>query len=129
MALLVAGFVAYGVREPGLRRQATEEQTASYTEIGRELFANSCASCHGKNGDGGSGPVLNAKEFLAGATDDQIRLLISGGVSGSDMSAWGIEFGSTMTDEQVRQIVTYLRSLEPDAPSVPDWRNGRTAAS
>ena len=40
------------------------------------------------------------------------------------MSAWSLEFGGTLTDEQIRQITTYLRSLEPDAPSVPDWRQG-----
>ena len=26
--------------------------------------------------------------------------------------------------EQIRQLATYLRSLEAAAPSVPDWRNG-----
>ena len=33
-----------------------------------------------------------------------------------------------MPDEQVRQIVTYLRSLEPTAPSNPDCRQGKSAS-
>ena len=28
------------------------------------------------------------------------------------MSAWGLDYGGTLTDEQVQQIMTYLRSLE-----------------
>ena len=43
------------------------------------------------------------------------------------MPAWSLDFGGTLTDEQVQQVVTYLRSLAPHAPSVPDWRNSGTA--
>jgi hypothetical protein len=31
--------------------------------------------------------------------------------------------------EQIRQLVTYLRSLEAKAPSVPDWRTEAKAAA
>ena len=125
MVLLIAGFVTYKVREPTLRADAAAEQQSTYTDIGSELFQTSCASCHGKGGAGGSAPVLNAKEFLKSTTDGQIDAIIAGGVSGSDMSAWSLAYGGTLTDEQVRQITTYLRSQEADAPSVPSWRNGK----
>ncbi len=124
MVVLVAGFFAYRVREPSLRKDAERAQTISYTKVGKKLFADSCAQCHGKNGVGGDSPTLNAKEFLKSTTDEQMRLLIAGGVSGSDMPAWGQDYGGTLTDEQVRQLVTYLRSLEATAPKVPDWRRG-----
>ena len=88
MVLLIAGFIAYRVREPTLRKDASAAQEASYREIGTELFATNCSSCHGKDATGGSAPVLNAKEFLKGTTDDQIRALIAGGISGTDMPAW-----------------------------------------
>lgn len=129
MLVLVAGFIAYRVREPDLRKEAERAQTISYRNIGQKLYVASCAQCHGKEGVGGSGPTLNAKQFLKGASDEQIRLLIAGGVSGSDMPAWSQDHGGTLTDEQVRQLVTYLRSLEPTAPSVPDWRQGKSAAT
>ncbi len=125
MLVLIIGFVAYRVREPTLRADAAAEQQTSYTEIGTQLFATNCSSCHGKGAVGGSAPTLNAKEFLKGTTDAQIRSLIAGGVSGTDMPAWSLEFGGTLTDEQVLQITTYLRSLEPNAPSVPDFRKGK----
>ena len=126
MVVLVAGFIGYRVREPGLRHDALRSQTASYRKVGRKLFVANCAECHGKQAEGGSGPTLAAKEFLKTTTDAQMQVLVAGGVSGSDMPAWSLDFGGTMTDEQVREIVTYLRSLEPNAPSVPDWRNGKS---
>ncbi|MFI5042135.1 MAG: c-type cytochrome, partial [Acidimicrobiales bacterium] len=108
------------------RADAAASQQNSYREIGTQLFANNCSSCHGKNGTGGSAPVLNSKEFLKSTTDAQIQTLISGGISGTEMPAWSLQYGGTLTDEQVRQITTYLRSLEPTAPSVPNWRQGKS---
>ena len=128
MVLLIGGFFAYRIREPGLRSDAAKAQETSYRAIGTDLFATNCSSCHGKGANGGSAPVLNAKEFLKATSDDQIRNLVAGGVSGTDMPAWGLEFGGTLTDEQIRQITTYLRSLEPNAPSVPNFRAGHSAA-
>ena len=126
MALLIAGFVTYKVREPTLRSDAAAEQQSTYTAIGSDLFETNCASCHGKGAVGGTAPVLDAKEFLKATSDGQIQNIIAGGVSGSDMPAWSLAYGGTLTDEQVRQLTTYLRSLEPDAPSVPAWRKGKS---
>lgn len=125
MVVLIAGFFVYRAREPSLRKDAAAAQQVSYRSIGASLFATNCASCHGKGANGGSAPVLNAKEFLKSTTDSQVQNLIAGGVPGTEMPAWALEFGGTLTDEQVRQVATYLRSLEPAAPSVPDWRRSR----
>jgi mono/diheme cytochrome c family protein len=129
MVVLVGGFVAYRVREPSLRRDATRAQQRSYTAIGRQIFASDCATCHGSNATGGGdAPTLNSKEFLKTTSDDQIAALVSGGVSGTAMPAWSLDYGGTLTDEQVQQVVTYLRALESRAPSIPTWRNGTRAA-
>jgi mono/diheme cytochrome c family protein len=128
MVLLLAGFIAYRVREPGLRRSAARAQTTSYKAIGSQIFSANCAQCHGKDASGGgSAPTLNSSEFLKSTSDAQIFALVAGGVSGTEMPAWSLDYGGTFTDEQVRQVVTYLRSLEPGAPSVPGWRQGSKA--
>jgi mono/diheme cytochrome c family protein len=125
MLVLLGGFAAYRIREPHLRKDAQRAQTASYTAIGSQLFATSCAQCHGKDATGGSAPTLNSQEFLKSTTDGQIHALVAGGVSGSQMPAWSLDYGGTLTDEQVTQLVTYLRSLEATAPHVPNWRQGK----
>jgi mono/diheme cytochrome c family protein len=128
MLVLIVGFPLYRLREPHLRSQAKTEQTTTYTRIGNDLFKQSCASCHGAGAaGGGSAPTLASKQFLTATSDAQAALIIMGGVPGSSMSAWSLDFGGPLTDEQVRQLVTYLRSLEPSAPSIPDWRTGARA--
>lgn len=129
MVVLVAGFAIYRIREPSLRSDATRAQSVSYREIGTQLFATNCTSCHGKNATGGSAPVLNSQEFLKSTSDTQIANLIAGGVPGTEMPAWSLAFSGTLTDEQIRQITVYLRSLEPTAPSVPTWRQGNQGAT
>jgi mono/diheme cytochrome c family protein len=129
MVLLLVGFVAYRVREPSLRKAATRAQTTSYTGIGHQLFNADCAQCHGDDATGGgSAPTLKSSQFLKNTSDDQIFALVSGGVSGTEMPSWSLDYGGTFTNEQVRQVITYLRSLEPHAPTVPGWRQGAKAA-
>jgi mono/diheme cytochrome c family protein len=129
MAALIAGFVVYQARESSLRADAARSQLADYKKIGRSLFDASCAQCHGDNASGGaSAPTLNSKQFLATTSDAETHALIAGGISGTEMPTWSLDFGGTFTDEQVSQIVTYLRSLAPHAPSVPDWRQSGKAA-
>jgi len=127
MFILVIAFPLYNLREPSLRADAKSAQDAEYLVSGSNLFSANCASCHGKQGTGGSAPTLNSKEFLSSTTDEQIALLVSGGVSGSSMPAWSQDYGGVLTSEQIHQLVTYLRSLEAKAPSVPDWRTGAKA--
>jgi mono/diheme cytochrome c family protein len=125
MAVLIVGFATYRVREPGLRKDAKASQQASYESIGSQLFETNCSGCHGKGAVGGSAPVLNAQEFLKNTTDVQISNLVASGVPGTEMPAWSLALSGTLTDEQIHQIATYLRSLEASAPSVPAWRQGK----
>lgn len=125
MAVLVAAFPLYRLREPDLRRAAARDQQVSYTRIGGDLFERNCSECHGQGAVGDEAPTLRAKEFLSVTTDPQIHMIIAAGVPGTDMDPWNIDLGGPLTDQQIDQIVTYLRSLEAKAPSVPNWRDGR----
>ena len=127
MFVLVVAFPLYRLREPSLRADAKTEQDALYQQTGADLFGKNCASCHGESATGGTAPTLNSSQFLGTTADGQIVLLISGGVSGSSMSPWSQDFGGSLTAEQIRELVTYIRRLEPNAPSVPDWRTGSKA--
>jgi len=128
MFVLVIAFPLYHLREPSLRADAKASQNEQYLVSGADLFEKNCSSCHGKQATGGgSGPTLNSEQFLTTTSDQQIELLITGGVSGSSMVAWSQDYGGSLTAEQIRMIGTYLRSLEAKAPSIPDWRNGAKA--
>ncbi len=130
MAVLALSFPAYRWREPHLRAAALREQHLEYARLGAELFGRHCVACHGVDGTGnGVAPTLYASEFLASATDPQLTWLISGGVPGTVMNGWSLDQGGPFTDQQVLQVVTYLRTWEATAPSVPAWRTGAHAPS
>ena len=125
MVIMVLAFPIYRVIEPDRRADAAESRQTELAAQGHELFELTCAACHGSEGTGGAtAPTLNAKEFLQFVVDEQIESLIATGVPGSQMSAYSLDFGGPFTQEQIVSLATYLRSLEADAPSVPDWRDG-----
>lgn len=120
MALI---FPLYRWFEPGGREANREAHLDSLAEKGQDLWGFNCASCHGLNGEGGVGPALNSTQFLQAATDDQIELLVSVGVPGSQMGAYSQDFAGPLTGEQIRALVVYMRAWEEDAPDRPDWRD------
>jgi cytochrome c oxidase subunit 2 len=76
------------------------------TTPGAQIYASTCASCHGADGGGGTGPQLAggaaAKRFPD--IDDQITFVTQG--SGA-MPA----FGGQLSPAQIRDVVEYTRTL------------------
>jgi mono/diheme cytochrome c family protein len=72
---------------------------------GRELYEQSCASCHGGLGGGGVGPALDAGSAAESLTDEQIAGVIRVGPG----SMPGFDH---LTDEQIDSLVEYIRRLQ-----------------
>lgn len=81
---------------------------------GAEIYQTYCASCHGETGlgDGVAGaslvpPPKNLLELQSMVGDDYLFWRTSEGKRGTAMVAWkGI-----LTDEQIWQVVSFIRSL------------------
>ncbi len=84
-------------------------------KMGRRLFANNCAVCHGATGEGSYGfPNLTDEEWLWGASDEAItNTLLHGRVAG--MPAWGQLIGDRGVVE-VSEYVMQLAGREVDEP-------------
>ena len=95
------------------------EKTADNIESGRLLFQldaqPTCTMCHGRMGDGtgmmGGGMVPPPRNFACGETmneisDGQLFWIIKNGSPGTGMPAF-----SGLNDEQVWQLIHFLRSL------------------
>lgn len=123
MLLFAAVFPLYRLYEPSGRDDAREVHTSSLVEQGNHLWGQNCAGCHGQSGEGGIAPALNSQQFLQAASDDQIRGLVAVGVPGTQMNAYSLDFGGSLTSEQIGAITTFIRSWEGDAPDVPEWRD------
>lgn len=91
---------------------------------GAKLYAQHCASCHGKSGEGGHGtgvtfsrprelpimaPALNNPGFLVSASDDLIKTVLVRGRRGTPMRSF-LEQG--LTERDVDDVVAHVRSFQ-----------------
>jgi len=96
---------------PDVPIPSTEESIA----LGSQLYSANCSRCHGLDGQGTPrAPSLNVKSFLVDTTDQAIQQIITLGVPGTAMPAWG----DRMTDAEIQAIVGFLRQWEATAPEV-----------
>lgn len=88
--------------------------------LGERVYNSTCIVCHGAEGSGGTGPVLNSQQVLTNKTDEQIyQTVVNGGQKrNSSMPA----FGDRLTSVEIEAVVSLLRSWEPTAPWVENPR-------
>lgn len=104
VVVVVAAMIAPALAEQAATKP-TKEQAAKSPLDGEALFASTCGFCHSKGGlEAGKGPKLAGSE----RSDEYIVDRIKHGKRGL-MPA----FGGAFTDEQIQQILVYIRSLEP----------------
>lgn len=73
-------------------------------KIGRRLFGNNCAACHGSDGGGSYGfPNLTDNDWLYGGTPEAIEASITHGRRGA-MPGWSTVIG----EDGVNQVTEYL---------------------
>jgi putative heme-binding domain-containing protein len=87
------------------RSALAQHETAADLLDGERAFRNSCANCHGPDGDVIAGIDLGRGRFRRPMTDEDLARIIRSGIPNTPMPA------SPMTVEQAQQIVAYLRSL------------------
>src|SRR6266850_2256461 len=87
---------------------------AKVAKLGEYQFRSNCAFCHGLGARGGGrGPDLTRANKRHGTSDAEIFHNIHDGIPGTAMPAatnGGIGVG--MSDEEIWQVVTYIRSVE-----------------
>lgn len=82
---------------------------------GRERYDNTCALCHGANGEGykaDNATALASQTFLATASDSYLKTTIKRGRPGTTMSAWDTIHGGPYDDAAIDTIVAYIRSWQ-----------------
>jgi cbb3-type cytochrome c oxidase subunit III len=86
-------------------------QAGPAPDAGGDLFKQKCAMCHGADGKGY--PALKTPDFTdpkvqASLKDEEITTIIKNGKPGTAMPA----FKDSLSDDQIKSLVTYLRSLK-----------------
>lgn len=123
--LLLAGVAFAGLLTLTARAGADDKNPFAGDEkvakLGEYQFRINCAFCHGLNARGGGrGPDLTKATKKHGNSDGDLFRTISQGVPGTAMPA-GVNggIGVGMTDEEIWQVITYIRSVQVKAPAVP----------
>jgi cytochrome c oxidase cbb3-type subunit 3 len=121
-ALVFAGFLLFAV----LAAFAADDKNPyagdpKAAKAGESEFRINCALCHGLGARGGGrGPDLTRAQKKHAHSDAEMFQVISNGIPGTVMPANGTNGqGVGMTDEEIWQIITYIRSVEVKAPAQP----------
>jgi cbb3-type cytochrome c oxidase subunit III len=106
--------------------------TAESLALGSALYASSCTTCHGPEGQGTPrAPALNVKSVLTATTDAALQQIITMGVPGTAMPAWG----DRLSETEIQALVGFIRAWEPTAPDVatpitgPFWRQSGSTST
>jgi len=84
--------------------------------LGEELYGQSCASCHGQEGEGASGPQLRNPTFLRTASDGFLSATIALGREGTAMlpMVHGFQGVGQLDPNTVQDIIAYMRLWEKE---------------
>jgi putative heme-binding domain-containing protein len=82
-----------------------QHDTAADIEDGGRVFQNSCANCHGPDGDEIAGIDLGRGQFRRASSDEDLIRIIRNGIPGTPMPA------NNFSEEQAARVVAYLRSV------------------
>jgi len=116
--LIVAGFSFYWYGESARLALASDDFAKERVQRGRRVYTEQCISCHGSEGEGGVGTALNDKILLRNTLDDILFSVTRSGVPSTQMPAWSVDFGGPLTDEDIKDVVAFIRAWEPTAPEI-----------
>jgi mono/diheme cytochrome c family protein len=117
----IADVIAY-IRHLSTSADRRIVQTgAGDASVGGQFYAGNCASCHGVDGEGASGPQLNNPQFLNAASDGFLAATIALGRTDTPMRAMlhGSEGLGQIPPKNVMDVVAYMRLWEGDADRKP----------
>jgi len=102
---LAAGCNAPGVPKPGSEVLRPQDQLSFHV-----LYTRNCSGCHGANGQNGPAMDLANPVYQASVEDASLKRWIGSGMPGTEMPAFAIPAGGTLTDEQIDVIVRGMRA-------------------
>jgi putative heme-binding domain-containing protein len=88
--------------------------SAADLEFGRAIYNGRCGHCHGLNGEGGRGAVLNAGRFRHGGSDRELFQVIRNGVPNTEMPG-----AANLPAMEIWRMVAYVQQLGRQGASDP----------
>jgi len=100
-----------------MANKVNEENVTALTDPaeiaeGKNIFLTNCATCHGKEGQGGAGPNLTDDYWLHGGGIKNVFKTIKYGVPQKGMIAWETQ----LSPKQIQQVASYILTLRGTNP-------------
>jgi len=136
VTLFVIVYAFYDQGLPGVTGSsrldaAKREQYLESVKRGYNLYEANCARCHGEQGQGGIGPVLNDQgKLLAHLTPQYLMnvLTVGGryicGDSKSLMGVWADTNGGPLNYREIEELIDWVRATTGDVVEVRDPKTG-----
>src|SRR5512135_1104462 len=105
----VAALAIAWATEPSRMAEAQDTANKAGVLAGRQIYVANCTPCHGTRGEGGVGPALNDKNVLTKGTNEVLAGYIAVGRPNTLMPAWSQAHGGPLTDEDIRNVVSFIR--------------------
>jgi mono/diheme cytochrome c family protein len=129
MALVVGSSLFFAGQAAAQHKSNADDMEVPTNDMtvvnaGREKYGQRCAFCHGTGGHGAKGPCLSCGKFrYSGNSNSEIYATIAGGINNRSLGGTMGAFGTTMSQEEILSVITFLRWEEKrriDAGEIPD---------
>jgi cytochrome c oxidase cbb3-type subunit III len=112
MLVLAVGSLLLAGCDSAPGRPLKGSETAAPDEIldFNTLFSENCAGCHGANGRGGAAIALADPVYLAIVDQETLRKVITNGIKGTSMAAFGQSAGGMLTSKQIDVLAQQIFS-------------------
>lgn len=116
LALAALGFGYAALSPGGGRARAAEQPSQATIDKGKELFQESCASCHGTNAAG-----TDRGPSILGAGPAAVHFQVSTGRMplANPYGAQAPSKGAHFNENEIRAMAAYVGSLSPGGPPIP----------
>ncbi len=125
-AFLAISLPLYFLTEPQRQEGFVEEFSEGSINRGAHLVEEfACFSCHGPEGSGGSAPYVEKRSGVTVAwaapslndvffryDEDEVNFWVTYGRGNTPMPAWGLPGGGPLNEEQVVDVVNYLKTIQ-----------------
>jgi mono/diheme cytochrome c family protein len=136
LTIIAIALPFYWLGEPGRSEGRNADTARIFQNRGEEIYVEGaqCVNCHGAAGAGGAvttsllddeggfiaqvvwnAPALNT--VLSRFSEDEVLYTLNFGRNGV-MPAWGAGGGGPLTDQQLQEVMFYLRSIQLDPPTI-----------
>lgn len=136
LVVIVVGLPLYWVLEPSRQAGAEEGWNERFASWGSQLFEPTaeggfnCAGCHGGMAAVGGEAPFTVTDPVTGAveqvnwkapalntvyyrfSEDEVRFILEYGRPFSPMSPWGLVGGGPMNDQQIQNLLEYMKSIQ-----------------